>query len=164
VGGRRLVVWDNYPVNDAMPTMHLGPLTGRDPALADVADAYMANPMASQHRLSLLPLATSAEYAISPATYDPDAAIDRAIDRISRTDDEREVVRSLVALYPGMLVFGRNQYFNPVRDRFARGEGDRAAFARLVERFRELFGARYPAELATLEADLAWAGGTPGGS
>ena len=35
--GRRMVIWDNYPCNDDAPTMHLGPLIGRDPDLAEVA-------------------------------------------------------------------------------------------------------------------------------
>jgi len=33
IAKRRLVLWDNYPVNDDHPTMHLGPVVGRDPDL-----------------------------------------------------------------------------------------------------------------------------------
>jgi hypothetical protein len=160
VGGRRLVIWDNYPCNDAAPTMHLGPLTGRDPDLAEVADGYMNNPMATQHRLGLLPISTAAEYAQDPGAYDPARALERAIELVGRTADERALLRDLSTTYPGMLVFGANQYFNPVRDRFGRGEAgaeDLAAFDGLVGRFRRLLGERYPAELETLEADLAFA-------
>jgi hypothetical protein len=162
--GHKLVVWDNYPVNDDMPTMHLGPLVGRDPDLDEVAVGYMANPMCRQHRLGLLPLATSGEYAADPRMYDPSAALDRAIERIGRTPDERGILADIVAAYPGMIRFpGANQYFNPVRDRIGRsGAGEReqlvGEFASLVGRFEAALGERYPAELKTLRDDLAWLG------
>jgi hypothetical protein len=116
--------------------------------------------MATQHRLGLLPIATAAEYAQDPGAYDPARAFEQAIERIGRTADERALLRDLSATYPGMLVFGANQYFNPVRERFARGgagAADLAALGELVGRFRRLLGERYPAELATLMADLAFA-------
>jgi hypothetical protein len=159
-GRRRLVIWDNYPCNDAAPTMHLGPLIGRDPDLAEVADGYMNNPMATQHRLSLLPIATAAEYAMDPRAYDPARALDGAIERFAATADEQAVLRDLVDSYPGMLVLGANQYFDPVRDRFSRGVAGAAeldAFEGLVDRFRRSLGRRLPAELETLEVDLAFA-------
>ncbi len=41
----RLFIWDNYPCNDQQPTLHLGPLTGRDPELSKVAEGYISNPL-----------------------------------------------------------------------------------------------------------------------
>jgi hyaluronoglucosaminidase len=67
-----LVLWDNYPVNDAQPDrLYLGPLTGRgpDPA-ASGSRGLLANPMV-QAEPSKLALATVADYAWNPAAYDP---------------------------------------------------------------------------------------------
>jgi hypothetical protein len=41
----RLFLWDNYPVNDGAPTLHLGPVSGRDTDLSQIIDGYMSNPM-----------------------------------------------------------------------------------------------------------------------
>jgi hypothetical protein len=163
---RRLVIWDNYPCNDGAPTMHLGPLVGRDPGLATVADGYMTNPMRTQNRLGRIPLATAADYAQSPMTYDPAKSIEQAIDRLAHTPAERDVLADLVALYPGSIAAGENQYFNPVRaSAAAASPRDRPALADrlaiMVRRFEEAFGDRYQAELATLEADLAFVRSLP---
>ncbi len=63
VGGRAPLLWDNYPVNDAMMAdrLFLGPLRGRDPALRDHCDGYLANPMV-QPVASKLPLASVAAF------------------------------------------------------------------------------------------------------
>ena len=47
LGGRPPLVWDNYPVNDALMVdqLFLGPLRGRDPALSTTCAGYAANPM-----------------------------------------------------------------------------------------------------------------------
>jgi len=80
VGGRRLLLWDNYPVNDAVMEreLHLGPYRGRDAALSDVVDGILCNPML-QPRASLVALATAAEYLADPAGYDEQGAWERAI-------------------------------------------------------------------------------------
>lgn len=63
VGGRAPVLWDNYPVNDAIMAdrLFLGPLRGRSAALLDHLDGYVANPMV-QARANLLPLASTAAW------------------------------------------------------------------------------------------------------
>jgi hyaluronoglucosaminidase len=63
LGGRPPLVWDNYPVNDALMGDHLyvGPLRGRAPGLVDVCSGYLANPMV-QPRASMLPLTSVAAY------------------------------------------------------------------------------------------------------
>lgn len=47
VTGRPPLLWDNTPVNDAVmrDALHLGPLTGRDPALRDTCAGVLWNPM-----------------------------------------------------------------------------------------------------------------------
>jgi hypothetical protein len=63
VGGRPPLVWDNYPVNDAVMSdrLFLGPLRGRDPGLVDECAGYLANPMV-QPLASRLPLASIAAW------------------------------------------------------------------------------------------------------
>ncbi len=76
----RLMLWDNYPVNDLSMSMemHLGPLTGRDPQLPEQVYAYLNNPLL-QETLSFLPLATCFDYALDPLGYDPETSWDRAV-------------------------------------------------------------------------------------
>jgi hyaluronoglucosaminidase len=61
LGGRAPLIWDNYPVNDAIMAdrMFLGPLRGRDAGLVEVCSGYVANPMV-QPLASRLPLASCA--------------------------------------------------------------------------------------------------------
>jgi hyaluronoglucosaminidase len=72
LGGRAPLIWDNYPVNDAMmiDRLFLGPLRGRDHGLAELCSGYVANPMV-QPNASKLPLASTAAYLRGE---DPDAA------------------------------------------------------------------------------------------
>jgi hyaluronoglucosaminidase len=59
LGGAAPLVWDNYPVNDALMAdrLHLGPLWGREAALVDACSGYLANPMV-QPNASKVPLAS----------------------------------------------------------------------------------------------------------
>ena len=63
LGGRAPILWDNFPVNDAVMAdrLHVGPLWGRDPGLADVCCGYLANPMV-QPMASMVPLASIGEW------------------------------------------------------------------------------------------------------
>ena len=71
IGGRPLLLWDNYPVNDSVMEheLHLGPYRGRDPDLADVVDGVLCNPMI-QPRASLVALSTAADFLRDPDAYD----------------------------------------------------------------------------------------------
>jgi hyaluronoglucosaminidase len=79
---RRLLIWDNTPVNDGpmRPMLHLGPYRGRDPELAASASGVLLNPM-PQARASFLQIATAAEYLRDPQRYDPESAWERALAR-----------------------------------------------------------------------------------
>jgi hyaluronoglucosaminidase len=70
---RRLILWDNYPVNDLAMSleMHLSPLTGRDRRLPEHVYGYLNNPLL-QETLSFIPLATCFDYALAPSAYDPE--------------------------------------------------------------------------------------------
>ncbi|MBM3495641.1 MAG: hypothetical protein FJX72_15160 [Armatimonadetes bacterium] len=165
ISGRRLFLWDNYPVNDANPTMHLGPVVDRDPDLREIVDGYMSNPMHSQNEINRIPLFTCADYAYDPRAYDPERSIGQAI--LHQTEDARgrEVLRELVEHYPGMLIWGSGSTaLNAVRERFTRmlamphggpaAEAYIASIRSLLARMRAAFPKSYLAEKATVQADL----------
>jgi hyaluronoglucosaminidase len=83
LGGRRPILWDNYPVNDATmsTSLHLGPYEGREPALTDAVDGVLLNPM-TQPGASAVALLTAAAVLSDPAGYDPEEAWRDAIDRV----------------------------------------------------------------------------------
>jgi hypothetical protein len=116
--GHRLIIWDNYPVNDGAPTLHLGPVTGRDRDLCEVADGFMANPMHSENEIGRIPLLTMADYAYNPWDYDPARSIGQAIVHLARTPAQRETLRDLVEMYPGMLMYNQGTGYNPLLVRF----------------------------------------------
>lgn len=76
LGGRRPLLWDNVPVNDAVMSdrLFMGPLRGRSTELREMCSGYMANPM-MQPRASMLPLASIAAWCTGG---DPSAAWDAA--------------------------------------------------------------------------------------
>jgi hypothetical protein len=80
LGGRPVVLWDNFPVNDTILSnnLHLGPLTGRDPGLVGALRGYLLNPM-TQPYASRIPLTTAAAYLRDPGGYDPEAAWQAAL-------------------------------------------------------------------------------------
>ncbi|MEO3778713.1 protein O-GlcNAcase [Micromonospora sp. B11E3] len=81
---RRLVLWDNFPVNDFEPSrLFLGPLTGRTGDLAGSAlVGVLANPMV-QAAPSRLALVSVADWARDPRGYDPEASARRALPRVA---------------------------------------------------------------------------------
>jgi len=164
VVGHRLFIWDNYPVNDGAPTLHLGPLMKRDPDLCEVAEGYMSNPMYTQNEANRIPLLTVADYAYNPWAYDPARSIGQAILHQSRTRSQATVLRDLVELYPGMVLFDEGTGYNPAVDRFE--ELIDAPHSRhladmylrhvtdLALRMRRAFPGHFADTLATLEANL----------
>ena len=83
LGDHRVLLWDNYPVNDApmANSLHLGPYRGRDAKLVDVIAGVLCNPMTQPHA-SLLALSTAMEFLAAPDDYDEAAAWKRAIDDV----------------------------------------------------------------------------------
>ena len=118
--GHRIVIWDNYPVNDRTGALHLGPVTGRDPDLDEVAYGYMSNPHSPQNEINRIPLLTCADYAYNPRAYDPDRSIGQAILQVTKTPLQRAVLKDLVELYPGDLICGSTSTaYNPVLERIS---------------------------------------------
>jgi len=79
--GRRLLLWDNVPVNDGpmRPMLHLGPYSGRDPELATHLSGALLNPM-EQPRASGIALRTAADYLRDPRGYSPERSWHAAIE------------------------------------------------------------------------------------
>lgn len=88
LGGRRLLLYDNYPVNGDHPRLGialvLGPLRNRGAELAQHAEIYLACPM-SQLGASRLPLATIAAWLADPHGYDPDLSWADAMQQVTGT-------------------------------------------------------------------------------
>ncbi|HID31820.1 MAG TPA: hypothetical protein EYP24_00385 [bacterium (Candidatus Stahlbacteria)] len=82
---RRIVLWDNYPVNDYDPVrIFLGPFQGREPEILNLLTGYLANPM-NQARLSLIPLFTLAEFFKKKKRYQPQRAIRKFLSQFGLT-------------------------------------------------------------------------------
>jgi hyaluronoglucosaminidase len=92
--GHELLLWDNYPVNDFAPEqLFLGPLRGRDAALAGGRCAGLVANAMLQAIPSKLPLATVADFLRDPQGYDPARSFDRALREYG--EEVSEAVRSL---------------------------------------------------------------------
>jgi hyaluronoglucosaminidase len=107
LGGRPLLLYDNYPANGdwfaECLALVLGPLRGRDPDLASEADAYLSCPMA-QLGASRLPLATVADWLDDPDGYDPDASWERAqAELVGSNPEARRALRDQATEWGGWI-------------------------------------------------------------
>lgn len=93
---RRLLLWDNFPVNDFdRSRLFLGPLRGRTTQLAGSALAGISsNPMV-EAAPSRFALASVADWAWNPEQYDPDDSAERAL--VVVAGEHAHAVRALVA-------------------------------------------------------------------
>jgi hyaluronoglucosaminidase len=72
VYGHRILLWDNYPVNDYVPgRLLLGPVAGRSASLTTVLYGITANPM-TEPQASRIALFTDADCMWNSARYDPE--------------------------------------------------------------------------------------------
>ena len=162
----RMFLWDNYPVNDNNPTLHLGPLRGREPDLYEVIDGYISNPLCSQNQINRIPLATCADYAFNPQNYDPSRSIGQAIVRLAKNKIQEQTLKDLVEAYPGFIVTGGATGTNPVRAKLANilARSDYQSDAlNLIERIEgittrltKFFPQRFAATKKTLQDDVGW--------
>ncbi|HEX3720862.1 MAG TPA: beta-N-acetylglucosaminidase domain-containing protein [Verrucomicrobiae bacterium] len=162
----RLFLWDNYPVNNGSPTLHLGPLTGRDPDLCELVDGYLSNPMSPQNQINRLPLSTCAEYAFNPRTYNPARAVGRAVSRMAQTEGQRQVLKMMMEAYPGFLVSGGGTSTNPVREKMKAtlaGRNQESVAKDLILRMEQIhagllreFPSQFPSTKKTVKADITW--------
>ncbi|HZC73096.1 MAG TPA: protein O-GlcNAcase [Jatrophihabitans sp.] len=163
---RRLVLWDNFPVNDFEPSrLFLGPLAGRTSDLRGAPlHGVIANAMieAVPSRISL---ATVADWAVDPAGYEPARSAATAITRLG--------AESLAPLVHACSAWPPSADQDPELSTAVAGalDGDAASLAVLEARLTELAescrSAAAPADLvaalrpwlagalATAEAGLA---------
>lgn len=167
VVNHRLILWENYPVNDGAHTLHLGPLVGRDPALSELLDGFMSNPLYPQSDINRIPLATIADFAWNPYAYDPVRSIGQAIAHLADTPEGREAFKDLVEAYPGMMLHACGTFntgYNPVRQRYLRvaalGSARVAAYIDHIESIATRLASSFPDEFhstrATILGDVAW--------
>jgi hypothetical protein len=156
----RLVIWDNYPVNDRTGALHLGPVAGRDPQLAEVAYGYMSNPLSPQNEINRLPMSTCADFAWNPWAYDPARSIGQAILHLGGTPGQGQALKALVEFFPGNLACGvpRTDY-NCVLEEYRKlregsGPAQAAAFLARFEAVVERFAAEFPDAYAATKASL----------
>jgi len=117
----RLIIWDNYPVNDRHPVLHLGPLSGRESSLIQVAEGYMSNPLSPQNEINRLPMLTCADYAYNPWEYDPKRSIGQSILHIAKSKSQQRVLKDLVELFPGNINVGKaDTGYNSLMDKLER--------------------------------------------
>ncbi|GIG26703.1 beta-N-acetylglucosaminidase domain-containing protein [Cellulomonas denverensis] len=134
--GRRLVLWDNFPVNDFDRTrLFLGPLLGRPGTVADLPlDAIVANGMieAVPTRLAL---ASVGRWAHDPAGYDPAQAAAEALATVAgeHAGLVAPVVRACSSWPPSAP---RDPELSAAMDRALAGDPD--ARAAVTERMRGL--------------------------
>ena len=129
---RKPLIWDNFPVNDYDSwRVFLGPLEGRDPDLARTTTGIVTNPM-NQPYASMISLATVAYYALDPYNYEPEPALERALQELFPPQTLPHI-RELVALYrePGW----EDNIFTPI---YTPGKPFHVeTIARGLERFEE---------------------------
>ncbi|WP_219417640.1 beta-N-acetylglucosaminidase domain-containing protein [Pseudonocardia nigra] len=95
VFGHRVLLWDNFPVNDFIPgRVPLGDWCGRQDGLSAHVEGVLANPMV-QPTLSLVALSSVAEYGWDDSGFDPRASLRRAL--AEQAGGRADVLAALVA-------------------------------------------------------------------
>jgi hypothetical protein len=113
LGGRKFLLYDNYPVNDDGRRLSLGlilgPLRNRGPRIGEEIVAYLACPM-SQLGASRLPLRTVAAWLEDPAGYEPDPVYEQAMSATAGGNKAALKALKTQALEWGGWVGGRNYH------------------------------------------------------
>jgi len=114
LGGRKLLLYDNYPVNgnghrDALALI-IGPLRHRAPGLAHHASVYLACPM-YELAASRLALLTIADYLRKPVAYEPELSWLKAMEWLAGPDSEALEALRIQGLEWGGWVGTRNYRF-----------------------------------------------------
>jgi hypothetical protein len=111
----KVILWENYPVNDGSVALHLEPIAGRDRNLYKVIDGYMSNPLFTENEINRIALFTMADYTYDPVDYDPRESIGQAIIHQTNNKAQQLVLLELVQLFSGEI---STTSFNKVVDHF----------------------------------------------
>lgn len=162
--GHELILWDNYPVNDFNNSLHLGPLSGRDPKLAEVLYGLMGNPM-RDNEMNRMPLFTMAEFAYNPFAYNPSHSIVQAIKHICKNTQQQKILKELIDFYPGAITYrSKSTRLNTVRVEFERlikiNKEDAAThftkLQKLLKDFNKKFPGKYEDTKNVIANDINW--------
>ncbi len=133
--GRKVLIWDNYPVNDYdRKRMHVNALRNRDPDLPATCLGMLSNPM-SEVEASKVAIFTYGEYLWNPRAYDPDRSLERALTYVFGAEAlplARVFVDSLVDFFFDEDD-GRNGWMTEALD-----GGDDIDLERALSRFEEM--------------------------
>jgi hypothetical protein len=157
--GRKILIWDNYPVNDVglQSFAFLGPYLGREPALGDAVAGIFSNPMfmANANRVALF---TMGRYFSEP-DYEPWKAYEAAMPEVGA--GAAPALKDLADCLQNHPMFpSRNLDTLPVKKKFeafwaAKNSG---GYEQEKKELRELLQ-RYadnPAQLSRLENQRLW--------
>ena len=151
LSGRRLFLYDNFPVNDDTGdglALILGALRKREPAIRDEVAGYLACPM-SELGGSRFPLSTTAAFLNDPEGYDPDHEIQRLLDKFSGADKETRAALDTQVIEWGGFIGERNWWPHDLLNAFEAGRRlDDPAF---VDSFTWTAD-RYPGRMLALAA------------
>ena len=160
LGGRPLLLYDNFPTNESRwrdgLAVVLGPLRGRDPDLAAEAEIYLACPMV-ELGVSRLALATTADWLRDPDAYVPEASWVAAIQSLAGPDAAaREALRAQAQEWgaaPGEPGYPGDAAVLP--ERAAEGFGDLAVRARW-QRVVDTYPGRIDALVVAADQEFSW--------
>jgi hyaluronoglucosaminidase len=77
--GRKVLIWDNYPVNDYdRKRLHMNAVRNRDTGLPSYVSGILTNPM-SEAEASKIAILSYGDYLWDPKGYDPDESLERAL-------------------------------------------------------------------------------------
>ena len=160
LGGRPLLLYDNFPENESRwrdgIAVVLGPLRGRAPDLAAEAEIYLACPMV-ELGASRLALSTTADWLRDPEAYDPLASRDAAVAALAGTDPAaREALRAQAAEWgaaPGEPGYPIGDTAAPAQA--AHGFHDPAVRARW-QHVADTYPARIDALVAAADQEFSW--------
>ncbi|HEX4823282.1 MAG TPA: beta-N-acetylglucosaminidase domain-containing protein [Candidatus Polarisedimenticolaceae bacterium] len=152
LGGRPLLLYDNFPVNDDETGdalgLILGALRNREPSIRDEVAGYLACPM-NELGASRFPLATTAAFLNDPEGYDADREIQRLLDRFSNREKETRTALDTQVLEWGGFIGERNYWPRDLLN--AADAGRRLDDPAFVESFTWTAD-RYPGRMLALAA------------
>ncbi|MFV0606789.1 MAG: beta-N-acetylglucosaminidase domain-containing protein [Niabella sp.] len=159
MAGHKVILWDNYPVNDGHLTLHLQPVTGRSRNLYKQIDGYMANPFYTQNEIGRIPLFTMADYAFAPQNYTPSSSIMEAIAHQNTDKNKQLALKEVVKLFATDTMNAKTG-FNPVTYNFLRilqganSKNESLQYIKQVEAVTKKFSDTFPNDYTATKKTL----------
>lgn len=162
LAARPLLIWDNYPVNDILLSreLFLAPYREREAGITKAADGVLLNTML-QPEASKIALWTAGRFFAEGAAYDPDAALDEALEVVAGSQSGARVLSLLADQFRSHPFIGNEPESTALTARAeaffrTRSAADEQALRTLLQSFvtieddlaRELDNTRLAAELS----------------